>query len=155
DMAPWYQGAIPTGAFGARWVSKSNNDSFYTWLNAINSAEFRHFVTDGRPAGHDNFNYVVSTWQHRFTPTFITKTEASYMWQRDAELGGTPSLGPVQPYGGGGGDGTLLPGLSNHYGVLNYTMFATGKRDYFTTRNEWVRDERGMRFGFPGNYTSN
>jgi hypothetical protein len=154
DMAPWYQGAIPTGAFGARWVSKDNNDSFYTWLNAINDAQFRHFVTDGVPAGHDNFNYFVTTWQHRFTPMCFTKTEAYYMWQYNAELGGTPSLGPLQPYGGGGGDGVLLPGRSNHYGVLNYTMFGLSKRDYMTVRNEWVKDERGMRFGFPGNYTS-
>ena len=35
DMAPWYPGAVPTGAFGLRWVAKDNNDAMYTWLNAI------------------------------------------------------------------------------------------------------------------------
>jgi hypothetical protein len=154
DMAPWYAGATPTGAFGLRYVTEDNNDAMYTWLNAINNAEFRHFTVNGQPAGHDNFNYVVSTWEHRFSEYVHTKTEAYFMWQRNAELGGTPSLGPLEPYGGGGGDGLTLPGLSLAYGVLNYTMFAINKQDYITLRNEWWRDERGMRSGFPGNYSS-
>jgi Putative beta-barrel porin-2, OmpL-like. bbp2 len=155
DMAPWYKGAIPTGAFGARWVSAENNDALYTWLNAINNAEFRHFDVNGQPAGHDNFNYLVSTWEHRFSDKIHTNTEAYFMWQRDAELGGTPSLGPVEPYGGGGGNNPTLPGWSYAYGVLNYTMVALSKQDYVTVRNEWWKDERGMRTGFAGNYTSN
>jgi hypothetical protein len=155
DMAPWYPGATPTGAFGVRYVTEDNNDAMYTWLNAINNAEFRHFEVNGQPAGHDNFNYVVTTWEHRFSEDVHTKTEAYFMWQRNAELGGTPSLGPLESYGGGGGDGMTLPGMSLAYGVLNYTMFALNKQDYITLRNEWWRDERGMRSGFPGNYTSN
>jgi hypothetical protein len=155
DMAPWYPGAIPTGAFGVRWVSQSNTDAFYTWLNAINDAKFRHFTVDGQPAGHDNFNYLVTTWEHRFNQYIHTKTEGYYMWQRDAEVGGTPSIGPVKSFGGGGGDGVLLPGVSLAYGVLNYTMFAVSQQDYITVRNEWYRDERGMRTGTSGNYTSN
>jgi hypothetical protein len=154
DMAPWYEGATPTGMFGIRWVSESNNDSIYTCLNNINSAEFRHFDLAEGPAGHDNFNYIVSTWQHKFSDTVHTKTEGYFMWQNDAELGGTPSLGPVMPFGGGGGNGQLLPGLSLAYGVLNYTMFAISKTDFITVRNEWWKDERGMRAGYPGAYTS-
>jgi hypothetical protein len=154
DMAPWYKGAVFAGAAGVRWVSRDNNDAVYAWLNAIDSAQFRHFVQYGQPLGHDNFNYFVATWQHRFCPEIQTRTEAYYMWQYNAELGGTPSAGPLEPYGGGGGDSTLLPGLSRAYGVLNYTMFAFTKNDYLTIRNEWYRDERGMRTGFPGNYTS-
>lgn len=154
DMAPWYKGAVATGAFGLRWVAEDNNDAFYTWLNAINSAKFRHFWEYGQPLGHDNFNYIVTTWEHRFSQRVHTKTEAYYMWQFDAELGGTPSAGSPQFFGGGGGDGVLLPGLSNTYGVLNYTMFGLSERDYVTVRNEWWKDERGMRSGFAGNYTS-
>jgi hypothetical protein len=154
DMAPWYPGAVATGAFGLRWVSKDNNDAFYTWLNAINSAEFRHFTQYGQPLGHDNFNYIVTTWEHRFNKCIHTKTEAYYMWERNAEVGGTPSAGPPKPIGGGGGDGTLIPGLTQAYGVLNYTMFGITKRDYFTVRNEWYKDESGFRLGARGNYTS-
>jgi hypothetical protein len=154
DMAPWYKGATPTGMFGVRWVSKDNNDSVYLVLNDINGAKFRHFEEDGQPAGHDNFNYPVVTWQHKFNEVVHTKTEAYFMWQRDAELGGTPSLGPLESFGGGGGDGTLLPGLSLAYGAVNYTMFRLSQQDFLTARNEWWKDERGMRSGFPGNYTS-
>jgi hypothetical protein len=154
DMAPWYKGSLLTYAGGIRWVAEDNNNAFYTWLNAINSAKFRHFDVHGQPAGHDNFNYVVTTWEHRFNKYFHTKTESYFMWQRDAELGGTPSIGPVKPFGGGGGDGVLLPGVSYAYGVLNYTMCAVSDKSYFTLRNEWWKDERGMRSGFRGNYTS-
>ena len=92
-------------------------------LNQIDSAEFRHFIQYGQPLGHDNFNYQVVTWQHKFDKKVHTKTEGYFMWQRDAELGGTPSAGPVKPFGGGGGDEALLPGMSFPYGIVNYTVF--------------------------------
>ena len=154
DMAPWYKGATPTGMLGVRWVSKANNDSIYLVLNAINDAKFRRFKQDGQPAGHDNFNYLVGTWQHKFDAAWHTKTEAYFMWQRDAVVGGTPSLGPVRSFGGGGGIGADIPGLSKTYGIVNYTMYAVSKRDFFTLRNEWWRDEQGERSGFRTSYTS-
>jgi hypothetical protein len=45
--------------------------------------------------------------------------------------------------------------MSFTYGVLNYTCVGLTKDDYITFRNEVWRDERGMRSGFPGTYTSN
>jgi hypothetical protein len=155
DMAPWYKGAIPTGMFGVRWVSLDNNDSVYTCLNNINQAKFRHFFDDGQPSGHDNFNYIVSTWQHRFNPYIHTKTEAYFMWQFDAVKGGTPSIGPAKPFGGGGGIGAPIPGASLTYGTVNYTIFQTSRKGYITVRNEYWRDEQGERSGFAGVYTSN
>jgi hypothetical protein len=83
DMAPWYRGATPTGFFGWRWVSESNNDAFYTCLNNINNAKFRYFKESGQQSGHDNFNYIVSTWEHRFSESVHTKTEGYFMWQFD------------------------------------------------------------------------
>ena len=154
DMAPWYPGATPTGMAGVRWVSKDNNDSVYLVLNAINDAKFSRFNVEGQPAGHDNFNYLVGTWQHRFTDDIHTKTEAYFMWQRDAVVGGTPSIGPVQRFGGGGGIGANIPGATMTYGAVNYTMFALSKKDFFTIRNEVMEDENGERYGFKGLYTS-
>jgi hypothetical protein len=154
DMAPWYKGSVFTGAAGARWVSLDNNDAVYAWLNAINSAEFRHFQQYGQPLGHDNFNYFVATWEHRCNKDIHTKTEGYYMWERNAEVGGTPSAGPVKPFGGGGGDGVLIPGFTQSYGLLNYTMFAFTRKDYFGVRNEWYKDESGYRLGTRGAYTS-
>jgi Putative beta-barrel porin-2, OmpL-like. bbp2 len=154
DMAPWYPGAIPCGFFAVRWVAMDNNDAVYAALNQINNAEFRHFEVDGQPAGHDNYNYFVATWEHRFCEEIHTKTESYFMWEHDAVVGGTPSIGPVEPFGSGGGIGATIPGWSFAYGVLNYTMFAFTKDDYITVRNEWWRDETGFRTGFAGTYTS-
>jgi hypothetical protein len=154
DMAPWYAGAMPTGMFGVRWVSEENKDSLYTVLNAINNAEFRYFDLNGVPAGHHNYNIAQTTWQHKFSDEVHTKTEAYIMWERDAAVGGTPSIGPFQ-FNTGGGLGPTVPGLSLTYAVLNYTMFKLSDKDFLTFRNEWVKDEHGTRFGFPGNYTSN
>jgi hypothetical protein len=154
DMAPWYAGAIPTGMVGVRWVSKSNNDSIYAVLNEINNAQFRRFQLNGQPAGHDNFNYPVVTWQHRFNEQFLTKQEAYFMWQRNAVVGGTPSIGPPKFYGGGGGIGPDIPGTALTYGTLNYTMLMISPKDFITLRNEWWKDEDGERSGFPGTYSS-
>jgi hypothetical protein len=155
DMAPWYKGALATGAFGVRWVAQSNNDAFYTWLNAINNAKFRRFDDNGQPSGHDNFNYLVSTWEHRFNRQIITKTESYIMWQRDAVIGGTPSNGPIRPWGGGGGIGSDIPGTTLTFGVLNYSEFQISRRDFITVRNEWWKDTDGERSGFASTYTSN
>ena len=154
DMAPWYEGATPTGMLGVRWVALDNNDSVYLVLNAINDAKFQRFEVNGQPAGHDNFNYVVGTWQHRFTREAHTKTEAYFMWQRDAVVGGTPSVGPVRSFGGGGGIGADIPGTTLTYGGVNYTVFQTSPKDFLTVRNEIMRDEDGERYGFAGTYTS-
>ncbi len=154
DMAPWYPGAQACLFAGVRWVSKDNNDAVYAALNQIGNAEFRHFDINGQPAGHDNFNYFVATWEHRFSADIHTKTEAYIMWERDAEVGGTPSLGPSYSFAPAGTDNPTIPGMSHAWGVLNYTMFAIGKNDYLTFRNEFYRDETGFRTGFRGDYTS-
>jgi hypothetical protein len=109
----------------------------------------------GQPLGHDNFNYLVGTWQHKFNDDVHTKTESYVMWQRNAVVGGTPSAGPVKSYGGGGGIGADIPGTTWTYGILNYTMFKFSDKGFVTVRNEVWRDENGERSGFPGTYTSN
>lgn len=154
DMAPWYKGAVATGMFGIRWVSYDNMDSIYLVLNSINSAKFRRFEYRGQKAGHDNFNYLVGTWQHKFSDEVHTKTEAYFMWQRDAVVGGTPSVGPTHSFGGGGGIGPNIPGTTLTFGAVNYTMFELSKSDFITVRNEYWRDVDGERSGFPGTYSS-
>src|SRR5262249_10222573 len=131
-----------------------NDDSVYLVLNSINDAKFQRFEVDGQPAGHDNFNYVVGTWQHRFSPEVHTKTESYLMWQKDAVVGGTPGIGPVRSFGGGGGIGADIPGTTLTYGLLNYTMFQTSPSDFVTVRNEVIEDQDGERFGFAGLYSS-
>ncbi len=162
DMAPWYKGATVSGYFGVRWVASSNKDAVYTVLNQINDARYRNFDINGIPAGHDNYNYEVTTWEHVFNKDIHTKTEAYYMWENDAVLGGTPSVGPTG-YGAGGGLGPIrpftidlhFPKTSQAFGVLNYTMFAISKNDFITVRNEFWKDASGFRAGYPGLYTDN
>jgi hypothetical protein len=155
DMAPWYKGSLLTGAFGIRWVSKDNNDAYYGWLNAINSSTFRRFQQYGQPMGHDNFNYYVQTWEHRFSKLLITKTESYLMWQRNAVVSGTPSAGPTAPFGGGGGIGPDIPhAYTLTFGVVNYTLLQVSHKDFITFRNEWWKDTDGERSNFPGVYTS-
>jgi hypothetical protein len=155
DMAPWYSGAVPTAAFGIRWVAQSNDDAIYAWLNAINTAKFQTFnAPDGTPEGHDNFNYLVATWEHRFNRQIITKTESYIMWQHDAFVGGSSSSGEPESFGGGGGLGTFIPGTTLTFGVLNYTVMQFSRRDFITVRNEWWKDSDGERSGFASTYTS-
>src|SRR5262249_42428485 len=154
DMAPWYKGALPTGMAGVRWVSEDNKDSVYTVLNAINNAKFRYFDLRGQPAGHHNYTIIQSTWQHKFDDDVHTKFEAYYMWERDAAVGGTPSLGRFK-FNSGGGLGPTVPGISSTCAVLNYTMFRlTQKKDFLTVRNEYTYDQNGTRYGFKGSYSS-
>jgi hypothetical protein len=155
DMAPWYPGALPTGFFGLRWASNDNRDSIYTCLNNINNGKFRTFEEYGELVGHDNFNYVVSTWTHKFTDSgsIHTNTEAYYMWQFDAYVGGTSSVAPANEFGGGG-LGAPIPGTAAAYGVLNYTEFQISKKDYISVRNEVWEDQKGERTGYANLYSS-
>lgn len=154
DMAPWYKGAVPTGMVGVRWVSDSNKDSIYLVLNSINDAKFRRFKMYGQPMGHDNFNYIVGTWQHKFNDEIHTKTEGYFMWQRDAVVGGTPSAGRVRGFGGGGGIGKDIPGTTLTYGAVNFTMFKFSDKGFTTVRNEIWRDVDGEHSGYKGIYSS-
>ena len=73
------------------------------------------------------------------------------MRQVDAVLGGTPSLGPVHGYGGGGGASSFR---ASPLRVLNYTAFQLSDRDYFVIRNEWWRDEEGEGEGWASRPTT-
>src|SRR5262249_16111543 len=79
--------------------------------------------------------------------------EAYIMWEKDAAVGGTPSIGPFQ-FNSGGGLGPTIPGTSLTYAVLNYTMFQLSSSAFMTVRYEWTKDEHGTPSGFPRNYTS-
>ena len=145
DMAPWYPGAIPTAAFGFRYVTKDNNDAFYTWANAINSAEFRHFNQYNQPLGHDNFNYVVTTWGAPVWQRVVPHQDRSLLhvaagrgggWDAQRRAGRTvrrrrrqrdAPAGPVHCVG--------RPQLHH--------VQANEDRDYITVRNEEVYDDEG------------
>jgi hypothetical protein len=146
DMAPWSDSAAPNGQFLVRWISDDNNDSIWGGINSLGDGKYRN--------DHDNLQHVVGTWTHRFSEKIHTATEAYYMWQFDALKGGTVNNGPIRSFGGGGGPGPLIPGLSDSVGVVNYTQFQITDKDYICIRNDFLADFQGQRTGFENYYSS-
>ena len=145
DMAPWSNSAQLNGQLLARWVSKANDDALWGGLNSIGSGKFTN--------EHDNLQQVVAVWGHRFNAKLHMQTEAYYLWQFDAALGGTCNNGPVEKYGGGGGCGPLIPGRSEAVGAVNYFEIQLSPRNYVTIRSDWLNDVQGQRTGFATPYT--
>lgn len=150
DIAPWNPAAHnPTGMAFVRWVSHSNNDSVYVGIDSINDGRFR--------AGHDNLQQDNLTWTHRFTEkgTFFTSTEAYYIYQSGALVGGTVNNGPPRPWFEGVGPGAYIPGNSPAIGFVNYTEWKFAKDDFLSVRPlDILVDEKGERTGFPTTYES-
>jgi hypothetical protein len=144
DMAPWSDSAALNGQFLVRWVSQDNNDSIWAGINSLGTGKYRN--------EHDNLQQVVGTWTHRFNEKVHTATEVYFMWQYDALKGGSVSNGPVRSFGGGGGPGPLIPGLSDSLGFVNYTQFQVSDRDYISVRNDVLCDFQGQRTGFENTY---
>ncbi|HXB08772.1 MAG TPA: outer membrane beta-barrel protein [Puia sp.] len=146
DMAPWSKSAQLNGLLMARWVSKNNNNSLYGGINSLGSGNY----TDQ----HDDLQMVVMTWGHKFNETFHMMTEAYYMWQRNALVGGTVINGPGHLYLEGTGPGTLIPGAASTVGLVNYFQILFDKKDYLSIRNDLLNDPQGNRTGFNTLYTS-
>jgi hypothetical protein len=149
DVATWNRAAHPTGQFIVRWVSRSNNDSIYGGINSINNGHFK--------GDHDNLQQSNITWTHRFNEegTFVTMTEAYYIYQSHALVGGTVNFGPPRPWFRLTGPGALIPGNAPAIGVVNYTAIKLSKRDFITIRPiDFLVDVKGERTGFATTLTS-
>jgi len=145
DMAPWSNSAQPNGSLMMRWVAKDNKESVYGGLASIGSGQFKN--------AHDDLQQLVFVWGHKFNDRFHMMTEAYYMWQFNAALGGTPIFGPVR-YAQGGGEGPIIPGRSESIGLVNYFQIYCGPKDYVSIRNDALNDVQGQRTGFATWYTS-
>ena len=64
----------------------------YQGIDSINNGKFK--------GGHDNLQQFNLTWTHRFNEagTFFTTTEAYYIYQSQAPVGGTVNNGPPRPW---------------------------------------------------------
>ena len=87
DMAPWSNSAQANGSLMLRWVAKDNKESVYGGLASIGNGQYKN--------GHDDLQQFVVVWGHKFNERFHMMTEAYYMWQFNAALGGTAVNGPV------------------------------------------------------------
>jgi hypothetical protein len=142
DMAPWTTSSQANGLLMLKWVSRSGNDSLFGGVESIGHGYFKN--------GHDDLQVIGMTWSHKFTSRLHTLTEAYYAWERNALLGGSVIDGPPYPYFSRVGPGPLLPGLSDSFGIVNYTAFKTSDKSYIVLRNDCLNDPRGYRTGFPG-----
>jgi hypothetical protein len=149
DIAPWNAAAQPTGMVMLRWVSKSNNDSLWGGIDSINAGRFK--------AGHDNLQQDNVTWTHRFNKrgTFFTSTEAYYIYQSGALVGGTVNNGPPRPFFAGTGAGAPIPGNAPVIGLVNYTELKLSKHDFLSLRPlDYLDDKKGERTGYATKYAS-
>ncbi|HVT95234.1 MAG TPA: outer membrane beta-barrel protein [Bryobacteraceae bacterium] len=149
DIAPWNAAAQPTGMAMLRWVSKSNNDSIYAGIDSINGGRFK--------AGHDNLQQSNVTWTHRFNRegTALLSTEAYYIYQSGALIGGTVNSGPPRPFFLGTGAGAPIPGNAPAIGLVSYLEFKLFKKDFLSLRPvDFLNDRKGERTGFATTYGS-
>ncbi len=144
DMAPWTTSSQPNGEFLLKWVSPSGNDSLFGGVDSVGKGYYSN--------GHDDLQVAALTWSHKFTDRFHTLTESYYIWERDALMGGTVTNGPPQSFAPFTGPGKFLPGLSDSFGLVNYTAYKTSDKSYVVLRNDVLNDPRGFRTGFAGTY---
>jgi hypothetical protein len=144
DMAPWTTSSQANGEFLLKWVSPSGRDSLFGGVDSVGHGYYSN--------GHDDLQVAALTWSHKFTQRFHTITESYYIWERDAVQGGTVTNGPPQLYFPFTGPGKYLPGLSDSFGLVNYTAYKTSDKSYLVWRNDCLYDPRGFRTGFPGTY---
>lgn len=147
DAAPWTNAAsTPTALALARWVSFDNNDSLWGGINTLNGGKFK--------GGHTNLQQFNLTWSHRFNEGFFTETEAYYIYQMDAALGGTCNYGPVKSFGGGGGCGATIPGRASSIGAVNYLEYKLDEYTFLSFRTDYLDDRQGQFSGFATAYVS-
>lgn len=145
DVAPWSGSASVNGLLMARWVSHDNNDSFYGGINSLGAGRYKD--------NHDDLQMVVATWGHRFNGTLHMMTEAYYMWQRDALVGGTVISGHPRDFYAGVGAGTPIPGYANAVGAVNYFQIKLSSKDYISIRNGYLNDPQANRTGYATSYS--
>lgn len=146
DMAPWSKSARVNGLLMARWVSHNNKNSLYGGINSLGDGRY----TDG----HDDLQMIVATWGHSFDKTFHMMTEAYYLWQNHALVGGTVIDGPARTFFENVGAGSLIPGTASAVGFVNYTQALVSKKDYVSLRNDLLNDPQANRTGYATLYTS-
>ena len=142
DMAPWTTSSQPNGEFLLKWVSRSGNDSLFGGVDSVGKGQYLN--------GHDDLQVAALTWSHKFTERLHTLTESYYIWERNALQGGTVTNGPPQSFFEAVGPGKFLPGISDSFGLVNYTPYKLSDKSYIVLRNDVLYDPRGFRTGVPG-----
>jgi hypothetical protein len=85
--------------------------------------------------GQDDLQIGAITWSHKFNENLHTLTEVYMSRERNALQGGTVTNGPAYSFSPFTGPGKFLPGISDAFGIVNYTPY---------------NDPRGYRLWVPG-----
>jgi hypothetical protein len=144
DMAPWTTSSQPNGEFLLKWVSPNNKDILFGGVDSIGRGYYKN--------QHDDLQVSSFLWEHKFNDNFHTITEMYYIWQRNALSAGSVVNGPPHAFFPGVGPGTRIPGLSDSYGVVNYTAYKLGDKDRLVLRSDILADFQGQRLGFKTTY---
>jgi hypothetical protein len=144
DMAPWTTSSQPNGEFLIKWVSPNNKDVIFGGVDSVGKGYYKN--------GHDDLQVSSFLWEHKINEKFHTITEMYYIWQRNALTGGTVIEGPPHPFFPGVGPGTLIPGLSDSLGFVNYTAYKLGDKDRVVLRTDILDDFQGQRLGYKTTY---
>ena len=144
DMALWTTSTQVNGEVLLKYITDSGNDSFWGGIDSVGKGYFKN--------GHDDLQIAALTWSHKFNENLHTITEMYYLWQRNALSGGTVTNGPPKPYFEGVGPGAKIPGLSDSFGIVNYTPYKLSDKSYVVLRNDSLADFEGQRTGFATSY---
>jgi hypothetical protein len=144
DMAPWTTSSQPNGEFLLKWVLPNNKDMFFGGVDSIGKGYYRN--------GHDDLQVSSFLWEHKFSDRLHTITEMYYIWQRNALKGGSVIEGPPHTWFPSVGPGPLIPGLSDSFGLVNYTAYMLSEKDRLVFRTDILDDFQGQRLGFKTTY---
>ena len=127
------------------WNAADNKDSLWGGLDS--------WTPSGRAVrGHDDEQIANFVWGHVFNPKLHMQTQAYYMWEWGALVGGTPITGPAQPFAGSG-VGNAIPGKAYAIGFVNNMEYKVNKNDYITVRSGFLSDPQGWRTGAATDYS--
>jgi|HubBroStandDraft_3_1064219.scaffolds.fasta_scaffold16522_3 hypothetical protein len=142
DIAPWVEGAKPSLTACVSYTFNHGNDMVYPCASGINSGKY----------AYNNVQLFVTTWYHKFGPTWHMATESYYEYERDV-----PSIfGPVHTEPNANG-AYCAPGqircFAGEWAAVNYVQKTLSKSDYLSIRTDLLDDLKGQRTGYKTLYS--
>ncbi len=154
-----YMLGITAGNENSPWsgASNANLEALVGWNSADNKDSLWGGVDAWTPSGkavrgHDDEQIANFVWGHVWNKNLHMQTQAYYMWEWDALVGGTPITGPSEPYAGSG-VGAKIPGKAYALGFVNNLEYKVNKSDYVTVRSGFLSDPQGWRTGTATDYS--
>jgi len=142
DIAPWARGAKPSLTACVNYTFRDGNDSLYPCASGINSGKY----------AYNNVQLLVTTWYHKFNPSWHMATEAYYEYERDV-----PSVSGPIPTEPNANEAICNLGqlrcFAPEWAVVNYLQKEFSTKNYISIRNEFLDDAKGQRTGFKTRYS--